>query len=61
MFKENVLSGLSWVPLISRIVWAKNPQNPRDVVPLTPVLHVCGSRSDWFILLLASAVIDYSN
>ena len=28
------MSGLSWLPLISRIVWAKTPQNPRDVAPL---------------------------
>ena len=34
MFKENVLSGLSWLPLISRTVWAKNPRNHRDVAPL---------------------------
>ena len=33
MFKENVLSGLSWLPLISRIGWAKNPRDPRDVAP----------------------------
>ena len=31
MFKENVLSGLNWVPLISRIVWAKNLHDPCDV------------------------------
>ena len=34
MFRENVVSGLSWLPLISRIVWAKTPQNPRDAAPL---------------------------
>ena len=28
------MSGLSWLPLISRIVWDKTPQNPRDVAPL---------------------------
>ena len=28
------MSGLTWLPLISRIVWAKTPQNPRDVAPL---------------------------
>ena len=28
------MSGLSWLPLISRIVRAKTPQNPRDVAPL---------------------------
>ena len=33
-FQGNVLSGLRWLPLISRIVWAKNRQNPRDVAPL---------------------------
>ena len=32
MFRE--MSGLSWLPLIPRIVWAKTPQNPRDVAPL---------------------------
>ena len=35
MFKEDVLSGSSWLPLISRIVWAKNPRNPRHVAPLS--------------------------
>ena len=35
MFKANVLSGLSWLPLISRIVWAKNPPEPRDVEMIT--------------------------
>ena len=30
MFKENVLSGLSWLPLISKIIWAKNLGNHRD-------------------------------
>ena len=25
---------ISWLPLISRIVWAKTPQNPRDVATL---------------------------
>ena len=35
MFKEDVLSGLSWLPLISGIVLAKNPRDPRDVVPLS--------------------------
>ena len=34
MFKENVLSRLSWLQLISRIVWAKNPRDPRNVAPL---------------------------
>ena len=34
MFSENVMSGLGWLPLISRIVWAKTPQNPRDVAAL---------------------------
>ena len=34
MFKENVLSGLSWLPLISRMVLAKNPQDPPDVAAL---------------------------
>ena len=28
------MSGISWLPLISRIVWAKTPQNPRNVAPL---------------------------
>ena len=28
------MSGLGWPRLISRIVRAKTPQNPRDVVPL---------------------------
>ena len=28
------MSGLSWLLLISRIVWAKTPQNPRDEAPL---------------------------
>ena len=28
------MSGLSWLPLIFRIVWVKTPQNPRDVAPL---------------------------
>ena len=37
MFKENVLNGLSWLPLISRIVWAKNPRDLRDVTPLTNI------------------------
>ena len=36
MFKENVLH--EWIklaiPLISRIVWAKNPRNLRDVASL---------------------------
>ena len=26
MLKENVQIGLSWLPLISKIVWAKNPR-----------------------------------
>ena len=34
MFKGNVVNGLSWLPLISRIVWAKNPLDPRDRAPL---------------------------
>ena len=34
MFKDHVLGGLNWLPLISRIVWAKNPRDPRDVAPL---------------------------
>ena len=36
MFRETVTNGhgLSWLPLISRIVWAKTPQNPRDEAPL---------------------------
>ena len=29
MSKENVMSGLSWLPLVSRIVWAKNSLDPR--------------------------------
>ena len=35
MFKENLVSGLSWLPLISRIVLAKNPRDPLDVSPLS--------------------------
>ena len=34
MLKENVLGGLSLLPLIFRIAWAKNPRDPRDVAPL---------------------------
>ena len=34
MFKENVLSGLSWLPLISRIVLGQKSAKPRDVAPL---------------------------
>ena len=29
------MSGLSWLPLISRIVRAKTLQNPRDVAPMS--------------------------
>ena len=36
MFRE--MSGLSWLPLISRIVWAETPQNPRNVAPLNFIL-----------------------
>ena len=28
------MSGLSGLPLISRIDWTKTPQNPRDAAPL---------------------------
>ena len=34
MFKENDLSGLSWLPLISSIVCAKHPRDPRDLATL---------------------------
>ena len=34
MFKQNDHSGLSWLPLISRMVWAKHPRDPGDLATL---------------------------
>ena len=45
------MSGLSWLPLISRIVWAKTPQNPRDVATLNFI----------FILFLSQGFFFYTS
>ena len=48
MFKENVLSGLCWRLLISRIVWAKNPRDPGEVAPLNVLfLNVVVDRGSY--------------
>ena len=37
MFKDNVLNGFKLAATNFRIVWAKNPRNPRDVAPLSEI------------------------
>ena len=37
MLKENVLSGLSWLPLISGQFWAKSQRDPHEVALLIMV------------------------